>query len=206
MEPPVKVVEPEEPYYDEFDRVTNNGRVFATDLSVVRVLPPTLLPVEIEERNDWRTSRQALLQHYDNDIFPRRHVNSREQLLEERVAPPLLAGGRPSTRNRSQERVTRNPSVLHVWAGFRQAVNQFQPTNPQAAPELPISDVFKDCIREDVAAANEADEKSYLTRRKLFYKNAVRAGRVSWAASILLTNLYRRVGTVEKMWADQLSG
>jgi hypothetical protein len=200
----VKVVEPEEPYYDEFDRVTNNGRVFATDLSVVRVLPPTLLPVEIEERNDWRTSRQALFTEYA--LLPLRHVMSREQLLEERVAPPLLAGGRPSTRNRSQERVTRNPSVLHVWAGFRQAVNQFQPTNPQAAPECPMFDVFKDCIRNPVAAANEADEMYYLKVRKLFYKNAVRAGRVSWAASILLTNLYRCVGTVEKMWADQLSG
>jgi hypothetical protein len=95
-------------YYDHFDTVANSGRVFDIDLSSFAVLPATLLPVETAERNAWRTSRENLRLHYRTFIL-RRTVMSREQFLEERVAPPLLVVGRLSPRYRS---MGRNPKTL----------------------------------------------------------------------------------------------
>jgi hypothetical protein len=166
-----------DPYDDHFDREANNGRVLDTDLSIVDTVLPTsqLHPIETDARNAWNTTREALFMQYHN--LGTRYVMSREQLLEERVAPPLLVFDRPSTRNNNSERRDPlNPNILHVWDDFRKAVDQFRPTNSQAAPLRPIrnvTNVFMRCLEDEAVVRSEDQERFYLIQRKQFYKNVV---------------------------------
>ena len=152
-------------YYDHFDAVTNHGRVFDTDLSVLdEDLPTThLTQIEIEERNAWRTRLPLLQAHYEDMDPP--SVTTTEILLQQRVLTPNLASHPVSSRSQMKEtrKGRRYPATIHPWRQFPDLVRAFQPAvNPLRPRNFDIFNFSSSLTNERMTLSDEKEEETFL--------------------------------------------
>ena len=151
-------------YYDHFDAVTNHGRVFDTDLSVLEDLPTThLTQIEVDERNVWRT-RLPLIQAHYGDIDPP-SVTTTEILLQQRVMTPNLSSHTVSSRSQMKEtrKGRRYPPTIHPWRQFPKLVRAFRPAvDPLRPRNFDIFNFSSSMTNERMALSDEKEEEMFL--------------------------------------------
>jgi hypothetical protein len=113
-------------FYDDFDRLTDNGKVFEVDLSSNNnVDRKKLTEVEKLERNKYNTTIQKLLSMYKNAINP--ICYTKEQVLQQRIVGSCLRDSMMSSRAAVNETKAARlyPPVIHAWTDFQVEVEKF---------------------------------------------------------------------------------
>jgi hypothetical protein len=118
-----------EDYITPFVQETNNGAVFTSDLSTLDLrstkVRQNLTEEETNERREWGTKREELRRRYYN--YPR-IITSLEDLLQLRVAPPMLSWDYHLEREAIEFQANRrHPNKVAGWKDFETAVNNFTP-------------------------------------------------------------------------------
>jgi hypothetical protein len=170
-------------YYDHFDRQTNNGRVFDTDLSKVPGFPMKhLTATEITERENWRNKMLGIYAHYVANDAPQMKVTTTELLLQQRVMVPNLSSSYVSC-SRSQFKEARKgrryPNIISEWAGFEELVNAFQPEHRDIDQDY--SDIFELSTSftdtdSSITLSDEKEEEGYM--HLVLKKSLLKAGLV----------------------------
>jgi hypothetical protein len=76
-------------YYEFFDEMTNNGRVFDEDLSKKVIKRESLTPGEQETREAYKETIESLQEYYDNcDDKDHPIATTKEEVLQQRVVAP----------------------------------------------------------------------------------------------------------------------
>ena len=153
-------------YYDLFDSMTNNGRVFDEDLSAKNVSRTSLSPSEARARNAYTAMIRLLRSKYkrQKDVHP--IATTKEEVLQQRVVAPCLAAAQASCCSAtSSSRAGRiYPKRLHVWTGFREKVESYKIIEDAASSmDDTLEEIFYSSLdRATTTCLNEADEQRML--------------------------------------------
>jgi hypothetical protein len=135
--------EGENTYYDLFDSVTNNGRVFSEDLNATDVDKTSLTLAEVNARNAYSEMVRRLNKDYNGMEHP--IATTKEEVLQQRVVAPCLVSEDASSRSTATpSRVGRkHPKSIDVWTDFRQHVESYQIVEDDSSSEIdPINIIF----------------------------------------------------------------
>ena len=97
------LIEGHRTYYEYFDKVTNNGRVFIDDLSVAEVSINDLTPPEENSRNAYIAVHELLRSEYDRHNYVHPISTTKEEVLQQRIVAPCLASTNVSSRSAPNE-------------------------------------------------------------------------------------------------------
>ncbi|KAG7353400.1 hypothetical protein IV203_002755 [Nitzschia inconspicua] len=165
-----------EDFYKYFDKASNEGRVFDTDLSLLEELPVNAL-TEIEqlEREAWRNKQKVVQEHYLELDAPK--VTSSEMMLQQRVMTPHLKSVCVSSRSLLKEarRGRRYPAKIEPWTFFGHHVTSFRPPHQALNEKVHIFDASSDLTNYEVSLSDEREEEAFILQvlRKALVKTKI---------------------------------
>jgi hypothetical protein len=152
-------------YYDFFDKVTSNGRLFTEDLSAHEVFRTALTPEEGDTRTAYASTVQKLQSEYMKSKYVHPVATTKEEVLQQRVVAPCLVSINVSSRSdtRNPRGGQMYPENIHPWHGFRESVEGYNMKEDTSVLDQPIENIFLSSLqRAGTECGDEMEEQQHL--------------------------------------------